>query len=235
MRTIYWFITFWFHLLAMLRYVPKVNRFPEDRLEEKRRFIHAIAQKWAQGCVKRTGTQVKVIGLEHVPKEGPVLFVGNHQGNFDIPIALGYLPKPLGFISKIELQKLPLVNRWMERLECVFLDRKDLRQSLRAMNQAAEILKSGHSMVIFPEGTRSKGPKMGEFKPGSLKIAIKAGVPIVPFTINGSYQIMEANGNRIRPAEVSLIISPPIEAITGDKTMDLTATVYEAVEKHLAS
>jgi len=233
MRTIYWFISFWIHLLGMLRFVPKVNRFSEDQREEKRRFVHGIAQGWALGCVKRTGSQVKVFGLDHVPTDRPVLFVGNHQGNFDIPIALAYLPKTLGFISKVEIQKLPLVNRWMERLECVFLDRNDLRQSLKAMNKAAEILKSGQSMVIFPEGTRSKGPQMGEFKPGSLKIAVKAGVPIVPFTVNGSYRMMESNGNRIRPAEVSLIISPPIEPVAGDKTVDLVSLVQEAIEKNL--
>jgi len=98
----------------------------------------------------------------------------------------------------------------MKNLGCLFIDRRDARQSLTAISQAAERLKEGHSLVIFPEGTRSSDGKLGRFKPGSLKLGIKANVPIVPVTINGSKNIMPKGTSLIRSAEVEVIISPPL-------------------------
>ncbi|MGE5677907.1 MAG: lysophospholipid acyltransferase family protein, partial [Pseudomonadota bacterium] len=124
---------------------------------------------------------------------------------------LGCIDIPKAFVAKVEMLKMPMIRSWMKHMNCVFLDRKDIRQSLQVMNAATEYLKKGYSMVIFPEGTRSKGRAMGEFKAGSLRIAVKAGVPIIPVTINGSYKLMEANGFFIKPAEISVVISKPIE------------------------
>jgi len=98
----------------------------------------------------------------------------------------------------------------MKYLGCVFIDRNDARQSLRMLNQAAERLKEGHSLVIFPEGTRSKDGIVGQFKSGSLKIALKANVPIIPVTINGSIDIMPKGSSFIKSADVEIIISPPL-------------------------
>jgi 1-acyl-sn-glycerol-3-phosphate acyltransferase len=99
----------------------------------------------------------------------------------------------------------------MENMNCVFMDREDRRQSLQAIKDGIAKLQNGHSLVIFPEGTRSKGDKMGEFKSGSFHLALKSGVPIVPLRINGTYNILESNGNRIKPANISLEAFPPVD------------------------
>jgi 1-acyl-sn-glycerol-3-phosphate acyltransferase len=192
----------------------KVNRFlKEGKIKERDMLVGSVASKWAKDLLKLAGARVKVIGAENVPLDGAVLFVSNHQGNFDIPILLGCIDKPKAFVAKIEMLKMPMIRTWMKHMSCVFLDRHDLRQSLRVMNEAGENLKKGYSMVVFPEGTRSKGKAMGEFKAGSLRIAVKANVPIVPITIKGSFKLMEQNGFIIKPADVEVIISEPIETI----------------------
>jgi len=211
-RTIIWFIYFWLYLIMVLPAYFKANRlFKEGKLEERDVLVSSMASKWARDLLRLAGAKVKVIGAENVPLNDAVLFVSNHQGNFDIPILLGFINKPKAFIAKIEMLKMPIIRTWMKQMNCVFLDRHNLRQSLRVMNEAAENLKKGYSMVIFPEGTRSKGKQMGEFKAGSLKIAAKANVPIVPVAIKGSFKLMEQNGFIIKPAEVEVIISEPIE------------------------
>jgi 1-acyl-sn-glycerol-3-phosphate acyltransferase len=237
LRTILWFIYFGLHLIAIQPILLRVNRLAEQgKTAEHDQLTDQTAKKWARSLVKLAGVTVVTTGAENIPPEGSVLFVSNHQGNFDIPILLGYIDKPKAFIAKIELLKLPLIRTWMIHLKCVFMDRSDIRQSLKVINQAAEHLKEGYSMVIFPEGTRSKNKTLGEFKPGSLKLALKAGVPIVPVAIQGSYKIMEQNGFMIKPAHVAITIFDPIPTtgLTKEQATDLPERVRKIIEQGLS-
>ena len=150
--------------------------------------------------------------LENIPKEGPCVFVGNHRSYYDIPLLLASLDKPHGILAKEELEKIPLLNRWMKLLGCVFVQRDDLRASVRALNDATAIVESGRSFVIFPEGTRYKGEEggAGEFKNGAFRIAVKTGAPVVPVAITGARALFESNGNRCHPGRVHICILPPI-------------------------
>ena len=145
-------------------------------------------------------------------KEGPCVFVGNHRSYYDIPLLLASLDKPHGILAKEELGKIPLLNRWMKLLGCVFVQRDDLRASVRALNDATAIVESGRSFVIFPEGTRYKGEEggVGEFKNGAFRIAVKTGAPVVPVAITGARALFENNGNRCHPGRVHICILPPI-------------------------
>ncbi|WP_341875657.1 lysophospholipid acyltransferase family protein [Defluviitalea saccharophila] len=228
-RTIVWFIYFWLYQIIALFFLIKIYFLKKfSTPDQTNAYIHKVTHNWAKAMVRATGSKIHVKGLENVPSHGPVLFVSNHQGNFDIPILMGFIDKPKGFIAKIELSKLPLVHTWMKLIQCVFMDRKDLRQSLKAMDQGIQILKSGQSMVIFPEGTRSKGGPMGEFKKGSLRLAQKTNVPIVPIAISGSYKIMEERGFRITPAEVDVRIGKPI--LLQELPQDMAKNAIEFVE-----
>ncbi|WP_281862729.1 lysophospholipid acyltransferase family protein [Planomicrobium okeanokoites] len=182
---------------------------PHLTISEYDELIHTEPRKWASGIMKRTKSEVSVTGLELLP-EGPVLIVSNHEGNFDIPVILSSIPKPFGFISKKEVKKLPVIPVYMEDMNCVFIDRTDRRSALKSISDTAEKLKEGHSILIFPEGTRSKGNGLGEFKAGFMRIAADAGVPILPLAIQGTADIMEKNNNKIKPAQVRLQILEPI-------------------------
>lgn len=197
--------------------------------------VHTQPQKWAAGIMKRTKSRIEIEGLENLP-EGPVLFISNHEGNFDIPVLLSAIPKPFGFISKKEVKKLPIIPVYMEEMNCVFLDRTDRRSSFKSITDSAEKLKEGHSILIFPEGTRSKGEMVGEFKSGFMRIAKDAGVPIVPIAISGTSEVMEKNNNKIRPGNIKVRILKPVDPVfikeTDAKTLIplIRSKVAEAVE-----
>ncbi|HWJ03185.1 MAG TPA: lysophospholipid acyltransferase family protein [Verrucomicrobiae bacterium] len=235
LRTVIWLIYFGLHTLFTLYHLLIVYILGAmDMKAEQEDRISSTARNWAKALIKVSGTQVEVFGAEHVPADKSVLFVGNHQSDFDIPLYLGFIPGPKGFIAKIELSKAPVVSTWMTKMHCLFMDRKNLRQSVTVMRQAVEYLKSGYSLVIFPEGTRSKSSAMLEFKRGSLSIAEKAGVPIIPVTVVDSYKILEANkGFRITPAYVEIHISEPIYPADLPPDTDLAAHVRSIIASKL--
>jgi len=213
LHTIVWFAYFWLYLIVVwphliyVRYLRKkgdINRHEEIALP--------IIQNWARHLLKAAGAKVTVIGKENLPDENtPAIFVANHQGYFDIPISIACLGKAKGLVSKKEIKKIPLIRSWMEELGCVFLDRENLRASMAALNEASDRVAQGHSMVIFPEGTRSKTGAVGEFKAGAFRIAQKNKTPVVPVFYDGTRQLWESNGYKIRPHEVVVNILPPID------------------------
>lgn len=213
-RSIYWYIVFFVKLILSIPSLIKANSLEKKGLiKEKDEVVNKATKKWANALLKVAKVKVNVHGLENLPLDRNVLFIGNHQGNFDIPIYITQLPTLQGFVSKIEVEKIPGVSTWMKHMYCIFMDRSSLRKSSEAIIHGIKVLKNGHSLVIFPEGTRSKGPTMGDFKAGSFKLATKSKKPIVPITINGSYKIMEANSKKwmIKPSTVDLYIHPVIE------------------------
>ncbi|WP_026908204.1 lysophospholipid acyltransferase family protein [Paucisalibacillus globulus] len=197
---------------------------------EIRKEIFETPQNVSAKVLKKAGTSVHVTGRENIPDEA-VLYVANHQGIFDILAFLGHLGKPIGFIAKKEINKLPIIRTWMGLLNCVFIDRTDRRQSMKAINQGIENLKNGYSLVVFPEGTRSKGTALSEFKPGSLRLATKANVPIVPVTIYGTYKMLEENNGQVKGASVSMIIHEPIfpESYQSLKSAELAENLQDIV------
>ena len=177
------------------------------------RLVDHHIPRWSRGILKLTGVSLSVEGLDNIPKDTPCVFVGNHRSYYDIPLLLVALDKPHGILAKEELEKIPLLNRWMKLLGCVFVQRDDVRASVRALNDATAIVQSGKSFVIFPEGTRYKGEEggAGEFKAGAFRIAIKTGVPVVPVAITGARALFENNGNRCHAGSVHIQVLPPIQ------------------------
>lgn len=168
--------------------------------------------QWAfRVFLKIAGTKVTVIGEENIPDE-PVLYVGNHRSFFDIPLTYSRCKRLTGFVSKIEIAKIPLLSTWMRRLYCLFLDRNDIRAGLKTILEAIEYVKKGISIYIFPEGTRNKGEELTvlPFHEGSFKIADKSGCAIIPVSINNSCEIFEAHFPRVKKAHVIIEYGKPI-------------------------
>lgn len=168
--------------------------------------------RWCRGILKITGVSLVIEGKENIPAGEPCVFVGNHRSYYDIPLMLAALDAPHGLLAKVELAKLPLINRWMKLLGCVFVDREDVRASVRALNDATAIVQGGKSFTIFPEGTRYKGEEggIGDFKAGAFRIAVKTGAPVVPVAITGARALFEEHGNRCMPGTVHIKVLPPI-------------------------
>lgn len=134
---------------------------------------------WAFRCVIfLSGTRVIVKGEENVPKDTAVLYVGNHRSYYDIILTYVRVPRPTGYVAKLEMLRYPLLNVWMHFLHCLFLDRNDLKKGLKTILKGVEKVKSGISICIFPEGTRNGTDQdFLPFHEGSFKIAEKAGAP----------------------------------------------------------
>lgn len=190
---------------------------------------------WAFRCVRfLAGTKVDYIGLENIPSDTPVLYVGNHRSFFDIVLTYPMVPRPTGYISKKEIARVPLLSTWMRNLHCLFLDRKDIKAGMQTILQAIDMVKSGKSICIFPEGTRSK--KEGELLPfheGSLKIAAKAGCPIVPMTINNSAEVLENHFPFIKKAHVIIEYGEPVypNSLPKEQQKQLAAYFQEIIRK----
>ena len=158
------------------------------------------------------GVKITVIGHENIPADRAVLYVGNHRSFFDIVVSVPQYVSVTGLVAKESLMKIPLFGFWMKRIGCLALDREDPREALKVIQQATEQVKSGHSMAIYPEGTRNKHPENGlmDFKEGSLRIAEKSGCPIVPVALVNTEQIFEAHFPWIRRTNVIIEFAPPI-------------------------
>ena len=158
-----------------------------------------------------SGVRLDVRGEENIPKDTPVLYIGNHRSYFDIVITYARVPRLTGYIAKKEMLRWPLLRNWMRNLHCLFLDRNDVKQGLKTILTAIEDVKSGTSVCIFPEGTRNRvNHTFMEFHEGSFKIAAKAGCPIIPMTIYNSGDIFEDHIPWIKKTRVILEYGKPI-------------------------
>ena len=171
--------------------------------------------QWAfRGVLVISGVKMTVKGHENVPKEEAVLYVGNHRSIFDIVTTYSLCPNLTGYIAKASVAKIPVLGLFMKRLYCLFMNRTDIKQSLKVILQAIEQVKEGVSMCIFPEGTRNKDKEHPElvlpFKEGSLKIAQKAGCKVVPMAIIGTDEIFENHLPWIHKQNVTIIYGEPI-------------------------
>jgi 1-acyl-sn-glycerol-3-phosphate acyltransferase len=198
--------------------------------------VSLVASLWAWSVIVLTGCKLSVEGQEHIPRSGGVCFVSNHVGIFDIVLALALFKRPFGFIAKKELLFIPLINMWIWLLGGLFIDRKNIRKAVRTINTGIRRIENGGAMIIFPEGTRSKGRGLQPFKAGSFKLATQAGAAIVPVAISGSYDVFEKN-YQVASVPVRVIFSSPIETAglsPEEKKQQLSVRVHALIEKALS-
>lgn len=213
------FFVILFVLLYLILGIPILGIFWLISQNEKWKYAASIAQlrlvQWAFRCIcALSGVKLTVIGEDQVPADEPVLYIGNHRSYFDIVISYARCPRLTGYIAKDSIQKIPLLSTWMRRLNCLFINREDIKDSLKTILAGIENVKSGISMCIYPEGTRGRGADeldMLPFKEGSFKIAEKTGCKIVPIAMTGSADIFENHIPYIRRSRVIIEYGAPID------------------------
>lgn len=234
LRTPAFFIEFGLSLLALTPKLKTARDLKKTNPRASFLYTYNIGHNWVQNKLKISGGEFMVLGRENIPPEPRAcVFIGNHQSDFDIPMITGLIDKPLSFVAKKEMKRVPLLRDWMELLNCVFIDRESPRQSMEAILEGIRLVKGGNSMVIYPEGSRSKDGIVREFKAGSFKLATKAGAPIVPVAVEGTYKLFEGNSRLIRPARVWMSFLPAIE--TAGLAKDELAALPERVEGMIRS
>jgi 1-acyl-sn-glycerol-3-phosphate acyltransferase len=179
--------------------------------------------------------KVQVEGLENIRGKGPFIFMSNHQGSYDIFVLLGHLPFQFKWLVKKELFSIPFFGWAMSAAGYISLNRQGTRETVEAMNEAAQKIREGMSVVIFPEGSRSPDGSIQPFKKGGFSLAMKAKVPIVPISLAGSREIMPKDRLTTSSGEIRIRIGDPIETepySLKDRTA-LMEKVSETISKNL--
>jgi 1-acyl-sn-glycerol-3-phosphate acyltransferase len=192
--------------------------------------VHIVARIWSQSILMVSRVHVSVKGLSNIEPDKSYVYMANHQSNFDIPVLLGYLPVQFRWLAKAELFKIPVFGRAMLGAGYVKIDRFNRQSAFASINKAARRMKDGVSVMIFPEGTRSKDGSIRQFKKGGFVMAIKSGVPIIPVVIRGTWPIMAKSSLRINRGDVEMEIAKPIDTSgysmeTKEELMDRVRTV----------
>jgi 1-acyl-sn-glycerol-3-phosphate acyltransferase len=196
---------------------------------------HRVARLWGGWILGISGIRVKVRGMHHIEPRRSYIYMSNHQSNFDVPVLLAQLPVQFRWLAKAELFRIPVFGLAMRRVGYISIDRSDRRLAFASLRQAAQTIRSGVSVLIFPEGTRSRDGRMRSFKKGGFVMAIDAGVPIVPVTVHGTWDIMPKDRWRIVPGTVGIEIGAPIETrgYTRQAKQALMQRVHAAIQKPL--
>lgn len=195
--------------------------------------FHKIAAWWGRFAATLLGIKVTIEGEENYSPDQNYLVVSNHAGMADIPLILGAMKLNLRFVAKEELGKIPIFGRALKSGGYVFIKRGQNREALQSMLQAADTLKAGRSIHIFPEGTRSKTGEILPFKRGAFIIAEKAKVPVLPVTIVGSNLITPKQSLKINHGTVRMIIGKPIDPAKHAKAEELMKESYKVISETL--
>lgn len=205
------------------------------RLFNKKAAAH-VAQVIVKGAFNLvmfvSGCQKTILGKENIPADTPVMYAANHRSFYDIILAYATVPNQTAFISKMEIKKMPCVAQWMYFLNCLFMDRGDVKQNLNVILSAISLVKEGYSIYIAPEGTRNATDTLLEFKEGSMKIATKGKCPIIPVCLCNTENIFENNLPWIKRGKILIEYGKPIypEDLDKETKKHLGAYVREQID-----
>ena len=201
----------WFHFLFMfITLAGTLAAIVASFLDRTGVLAQRAARLWGRALLWVGRISVQVEGLENLVPGQNYVFAANHRSNFDIYVLLAVLPGTFAFVAKKSLFRIPVFGQAIHRLGCVPVDRENIQQAIRSLNDAAARVRQGKSMLIFPEGTRVATPELLPFKKGVFIMALKAGQPVVPVAVNGTRFIQPRGAIRVRPGPVQVVIRPPI-------------------------
>ncbi|MEE8398442.1 MAG: lysophospholipid acyltransferase family protein [Desulfobacterales bacterium] len=199
--------------------------------------VHTVAKAWARGILFSARVKVTLKGLSHIDPAKSYIYMPNHLSQFDIPVLLGSLPVQFRWLAKVELFKIPVFGFALRRAGYIGIDRSNMRSAIRSLKRAGDIVRSGVSVLVFPEGTRSLDGNLHPFKKGGFVMAMSSGVSILPIVLHGTWDIMPAKKLSIRPGHAILEILAPIDvsayAAKNKEVLmaDVRAAIQQAIER----
>lgn len=228
-------IYFIFYLISSIPSLIKIRIIKRYDAKRAEQLSYLKVRTMARHAFNITKTKLDIKGMDNIP-EGNCVFALNHQGIFDGFLVLAFIKKNISLIAKEEIKKIPLISSWFKETNAIFINRKNLKESVKSIYAGIDMINKGYSVVIFPEGTRSKGTLMKKFKKGSLRLALETNVPIVPITVDGTYRILE-KGNKVLGNKVKMIIHQPIETegLSKEEKEELNARAFNIIHQELMS
>ena len=203
-RTVFWLIP----AISVYTVVLGFISISSSLIDRSGNTAHWCARTWSWLILATTGVRVRVRGLDRVPPDGPYVFVSNHQSIYDIPILFATLPFQLRIIAKASLGFFPVLGWHLRFTGHLLVDRA--RTGAATLTQLSSLMKRGHSLVVFPEGTRSRDGRVGRFKGGVFLMAVQAGLPVVPVAVSGSRHVMLKGRLMTCPGDVDVAVHEPI-------------------------
>jgi len=198
------------------------------------RVFHAIARWWARTVLRLCGVRVRVRGLENVDFSRNYVYVSNHASMFDIPVIVSSVPDQIRIIYKKELEVIPFFGWGLKFGSYIGIDRGRGTKALRSLESAVEKIRRGASVLMYAEGTRTLDGKLQQFKRGAFNLALRAGTPVVPLTVNGSFTILPKHSMNVRPGSVELVLGIPVPVPRGngkEAELELMQNVHAAIAR----
>ncbi len=193
---------------------------------------YAIFRIWSNRLMRFLGYRLEVVGESNIPSEGPVFFVSNHQGTLDPVLVVASCPLPMAFISKKENEKMPIFGRTAQMIGTIHFDRETREGNVYMLRESVRRMKAKKSLLIFPEGTRSKGDKMNEFKAGALQPAYMAKATIVPITLNNAYCIDDKK-DKNKHLKITYGEAIPHEKYVQYKADEMSDILFQKIESEI--
>ena len=221
--------------LLPISFVLSFLAFVSIPFEQKGNFFRWCPWAWSKCILWTFGIKITVQGLDHIDLHKPYIFVSNHASMADIPTVMVALKGNVNIVFKKELTRVPLWGWALRYGPFIMIDRANPRDAMASIERAARTIRSGQSVILFPEGTRTTDGKLQSFKRGAFTLAAKSGVPVVPMTINNTYGILPKGSLNVKRADISVILEEPIPTIGIDKKadeMNLLEQAHKAIEKH---
>jgi len=198
----------------------------------KTTIVFRLGRLWSRAHLEVMGIAPVYSGLEHAAGTAPRIFLPNHLSTLDIWVLAPALPVTTRFVSKRTLFWIPVLGQAMAVAGFIPIDRRDRASAIRSLGRATETIRGGASVILFPEGTRSRDGRLARFKRGAFHLALEAGVPVVPVAISGTYQVVRPRSIVVRPGPVHVTFAPPIDV--ADYAGDLEG-LMEKVRGEIAS
>jgi 1-acyl-sn-glycerol-3-phosphate acyltransferase len=199
------FTAFWTALIGILGLLHAL-------FARRSAYVTFVASRiWSPGLLWAGGAKLLVEGLENIPQNKAVVFASNHQSTVDIPVLFSVLPLNVRFIAKHVLGHVPFLGWYLRLARFILINRSNRKKAMQQLERAAEQIRAGTSIIVFPEGTRSETGEILPFKKGTFVLALSAGVPICPIAIEGSGRLMPKNSWNIRPGLIRVRIGPPVD------------------------
>jgi 1-acyl-sn-glycerol-3-phosphate acyltransferase len=231
MRSYHWWRTVLFLIPAISLYTVVLGAASllSSVVDRRGDFGHKCARAWSWLILKTTGVTVRVTGLERLDPSRSYIFAANHQSIYDIPILFASLPFQLRIIAKESLGRVPFMGWHLRRTGHVLVDRE--KPGAGIMKKMAQLVREQQSLLVFPEGTRSTDGTVARFKRGSFLIALEAGLPVVPISIQGSRHVMFRGRLMVCPGTVTVTVHQPIDTsgVPRDAVRDFSARVHDVV------